>query len=47
MVGSATLAIDAVDHRHHQAERDREDRPVALRLGQAVGVFDRGRSHYG
>ena len=35
----------AVDHRHHEAERDGQDRPVTLRLGQAVGVLDAEGRH--
>ena len=35
----------AVDHRHDKPERDGEDRPIALRLGQAIGVLGYGGRH--
>ena len=43
--GQRDIGDGAVHHRHDKAERDGEDGPIALRLGQAIGVFDDGGRH--
>ena len=43
--GQRNIGDGAVHHRHDQAERDREDGPIPLRLRKAIDVLDLGGRH--